>query len=301
MNRAPSARGLSSDRTAFRASGLWWPVSSRAFELRAGTCGWSYPDWVGPFYPPGTSSQKMLERYARVFDTVEVNSSFYAVPPMERTRRWARSTPEGFDFALKAPSALTHEARLDIEMGHAAISDFVGALSPLGAKLGFVLLQLPPSLHAEEGFERLQDLLEAEAIPAPLALEARHPSWDDPRVYELLEAFDVTWVWSENDAWTTTPKLTTSRVYLRLMGDRKLDTFDRIQRDREPTIRRWQARLEENKSQLDEARVYASNYFAGFGPGTVNAVLRIAGQEPRRWSSKEQGGQATLGEFEDGE
>lgn len=266
-------------------------------RLRVGTCGWSYPDWVGPFYPSGTESREMLPRYARVFDTVEVNSSFYAVPPRERTRRWAQATPDGFDFSVKAPRELTHEARLDLDEGAAVLEDFVDAIRPLGTKLAAVLLQLPPSLEAEEGHERLGELLATEAIPAPVALEARHPSWDHPEVYSTLEDHGATWVWSENDRWTSTAARTSDLAYIRLIGDREIDSFDEMQRDPEPAIRRWQGDMEIQRDGIAEARVYADNHFAGFGPGTVNAFLRLAGEEPRTWSTDGPGGQATLGDF----
>jgi uncharacterized protein YecE (DUF72 family) len=266
-------------------------------ELLVGTCGWSYPDWVGPFYPPGTASEDMLARYAEVFDTVEVNSSFYAVPPRERTRRWDRITPEDFDFAVKAPRDLTHEARLDLDEADDVVSDFVTALRPLGLKVGIVLLQLPPSLTAEEGRPRLERILEEEAIPAPIAVEARHESWNHPSTYSMLEGHDTTWVWSDNDRWSSPSARTSSAAYLRFIGDREIETFDELQRDPEPQIQQRWADLEMQTDAIEQIRVYANNHFAGFGPGAANAFLRVAGQEPREWGAGEQGGQSQLGEF----
>lgn len=270
-------------------------------DLLVGTCGWSYPDWVGPFYPPGTPPGTMLERYARVFDTVEVNSTFYAVPPRERVEGWARATPEGFSFSVKAPRDLTHEARLELEgTGGDALEAFVDALEPLGTKLDRVLVQLPPSLGAREGLKRLEGLLELEPFHVPVALEARERTWDDARVFDVLESHGATWVWSENDRWTSPPACTTDEVYLRLIGDRELERFDRIQRDPEPTIDRWLSRLRKRADDLTAARVYANNHFAGFGPGTVNALLRRAGLEPRSWRGTAGEEQATLGDFGEG-
>lgn len=269
-----------------------------SLSLLVGTCGWSYPDWVGPFYPRGTQAGRMLERYARVFDTVEINSTFYAVPPRERVERWARQTPDEFRFSVKAPQALTHEARLDLDAGDEdAVDAFADAMRPLGVKLDRVLVQLPPSLTADEGLPRLARLLDAEPFAVPVVLEARHGSWDQAATYELLEDHGATWAWSENDRWTSTPELTSREVYLRLIGDRELDTFDELQRDPEPTIRAWLDRLEAVGPDIDQARVYANNHFAGFGPGTANALLRLAGREPRSWSAAETGGQATLSDF----
>lgn len=266
-------------------------------DLVVGTCGWSYPDWVGPFYPPGTPSGQMLERYARVFDTVEVNSTFYAIPPIERTRGWAEATPDGFDFSVKAPRDLTHEARLDLDEGADALAAFRDAIEPLGSKLAVVLIQLPPSLEADEGRDRLEDLLASDAIGAPVAVEARNASWDQPGIYGMLDDHDATWVWSENDRWTSTPARTSRRAYVRLLGDRELESFDRLQRDPVPAIDSWQEHLTLQAGAIDEARVYANNHFAGFGPATANAVLQEAGREPRTWGRAGDDGQATLGDF----
>jgi hypothetical protein len=167
----------------------------------------------------------------------------------------------------------------------------VAALRPLGTKVGIVLLQLPPSLSAEEGKPRLEELLDEEAIPAPIAVEARHESWSHPSVYSMLDQRDVTWVWSDNDRWASPSARTSSTAYLRFIGDRELDTFDELQRDPEPRIQQRWADLEMQKDAIDTIHVYANNHFAGFGPGTANAFLRVAGQQPREWGADEQGGQ----------
>ena len=81
-------------------------------RLRLGTQGWNYDAWVGPFYPPGTRPAEYLTVYARAFETVEVDSTFYAIPPIKTVRGWYDRTPPGFTFALKLPQEITHERRL---------------------------------------------------------------------------------------------------------------------------------------------------------------------------------------------
>ena len=88
--------------------------------LRLGTQGWNYPAWVGPFYPDGTRTTEFLRTYARAFGAVEVDSTFYAIPPASTVRGWAARTPDAFTFALKLPQEITHERR------------FVDAASPDG-------------------------------------------------------------------------------------------------------------------------------------------------------------------------
>ena len=81
-------------------------------SLRLGTGGWNYDAWVGPFYPIKTRAADFLTTYARAFDTVEVDSTFYAIPPAKTVRGWASRVGEGFEFALKLPQEITHELRL---------------------------------------------------------------------------------------------------------------------------------------------------------------------------------------------
>jgi len=119
-----------------------------AAVIRIGTQGWNYQDWVGPFYPGGTRPADYLPIYSRAFDTVEVDSTFYAIPAASTVRAWAERTPPGFRFAVKMPQEVTHESRLRDEAG--ATELFFDRMRELGDKLGPVLLQLPPAFEPSE-------------------------------------------------------------------------------------------------------------------------------------------------------
>ena len=107
--------------------------------IRVGTSGWSYDDWVGPFYPQGAGKHDYLAHYASRFDLVEVDSTYYAVPRESTVHGWAERTPEHFRFALKMPGEITHKRVLvDCE---GVMKQFVTALEPLREKLICVLLQ----------------------------------------------------------------------------------------------------------------------------------------------------------------
>lgn len=153
-------------------------------DVRIGCSGWSYRDWRGTFYPPGTPTSRWLEHYASVFDTVEVNATFYRLQAVETVRAWAEQVPEGFLFAVKASRYLTHMRRLrDIEAG---IGRFWERIEPLleAGKLGPVLWQLP------ESFERDDEVLAGALGELPTAehcFEFRHPSWFSADVRALLE------------------------------------------------------------------------------------------------------------------
>ena len=114
--------------------------------IRIGTSGWQYRDWRGRLYPEGLPQSRWLDRYARVFSTVEVNNSFYRLPPRDTFEKWRDGTPRGFTFVVKASRYLTHLKRLtDMERG---VARFYERIDPLvrSGKLGPVLWQLPPRL-----------------------------------------------------------------------------------------------------------------------------------------------------------
>jgi uncharacterized protein YecE (DUF72 family) len=245
-----------------------------------GCSGWAYDDWLGPFYPPGTPPGDFLDRYARVFRTVEVDSSFYRAPTGFLVRRWVERTPGGFRFALKVPRDVTHES--DEAKGDAVLAGFLRSLDPMRAagKLAAVVLQFPASFRAPGGAARLEHLLSAVPAEYPLAVELRHGSWWVPATRTALEDRGAALVWSvvpgtEPPAWTTGPF-----VYARFVGDRALTKFDRIQRDRTPDVARMKARFEDEARSADPVYAYANNHFMGFGPGTVAAVAKVLGELP---------------------
>jgi uncharacterized protein YecE (DUF72 family) len=146
-----------------------------SFDLRIGTAGWSIPAAVADRFC-GQGSH--LERYARVMNAAEINTSFHR--PHRRTtwERWAASTPDAFRFSVKVPRLLTHDQRLaDPE---AVLDRFAGEVAGLGAKLAVMLVQLPPSLKFDEALAAgFFDALQAR-MDAPVACEPRHADWFTP-------------------------------------------------------------------------------------------------------------------------
>src|SRR6266852_3704263 len=161
-------------------------------ELYVGTSGWSYNEWSGVFYPSGNTSK--LSYYSKVFNTVEVDSTFYAFPSKGLVHGWARYTPKGFVFAAKLPKAITHDKVLDVEKGaEADLLRFLGLMKPLIAsgKLGPLLIQLPPSCTQERDGERVRRFLEIIPEDIIFAIEFRHPSWLKQSVWEMLKEHNV--------------------------------------------------------------------------------------------------------------
>jgi uncharacterized protein YecE (DUF72 family) len=156
--------------------------------VRIGCSGWNYTHWRDLVYPRGLPSSRWLEHYATLFDTVEINTTFYRLPSVAAVAGWVEHTPPGFVFAVKASRYLTHMKRLsDMDRG---VDRFVERIRPLAdsPKLGPLLWQLPPNFHRDD--ERLADALAA--LPSGRhAFEFRHPSWFVPEVYALLREHRV--------------------------------------------------------------------------------------------------------------
>jgi uncharacterized protein YecE (DUF72 family) len=261
-----------------------------------GCSGWAYDDWVGPFYPEGAPAGQFLERYARVFRTVEVDSSFYRPPTPFLIRRWVERTPSDFRFALKVPRDVTHET--DEAQGDEVLADFVRSLDPMRAegKLGAVVLQFPASFRAPAGTARLEHLISSVPTEVPLAVELRHGSWWVPSTRTLLEERRAALVWSVVPG-TVPPAWTTgSFAYARFVGDRALTEFDRLQRDRTADIVRMKQRFEDEARDADPVFAYANNHFMGYGPGTVAAVAHVLDEPaPDLGAAGRDPGQRTLG------
>jgi uncharacterized protein YecE (DUF72 family) len=167
------------------------PITAQTLErsgpgparLRFGMPVWARKEWVGPIYPEDSPGGNYLPAYGRVFDTVEVNSTFYALPSPELIHGWATSVPAAFRFAVKVGRNLSHDPA---PPRAADVARFLEVAQAFGDRLGVCFLQLPP--EADLGWRRtLARLLDALAPHVPLVVELRHPAWFDPRQTRLLE------------------------------------------------------------------------------------------------------------------
>ena len=155
-----------------------------------GTQGWNYPAWVGPFYPVGTRSPDMLGIYARAFDTVEIDSTFYAIPAEPVVAAWRDRVSEGFLFSLKIPQQVTHEQRLvDAEP---VLARFLSRAEILGDRLGPLLLQLSPEFKPNADTRRdLRGFVEGLSDQFRWAIEFRHSQWLNNETLDLLRRHNV--------------------------------------------------------------------------------------------------------------
>ncbi len=184
-------------------------------RVRVGTSGYSYKEWKGSFYPEDLPANRMLEFYARRFDTVEINNTFYRMPQETMLSKWAEQVPNQFTFVLKAPQRITHQKRL--AGAEEDVRQLFDVATSLGPQLGPVLFQLPP--FSRKDAPKLRDFLQSLPPKAQVAFEFRHESWCDEEIYSILRHRDVPICLSDTDE-VTDPDArvipTASWGYLRL-------------------------------------------------------------------------------------
>ena len=226
--------------------------------VHVGASGWQYRDWRGTLYPPGLPQTEWLPRYADVFETVEVNNSFYRLPERETFERWCRQTPSGFVMAVKASRYLTHIRRLRDATEPLRLL-WERALG-LGPRLGPVLFQLPPRFPAEPA--RLADLLRELPSGMRAAFEFRDPSWHTTEVHGMLDRVGCALVWPDRPGVRPTWPLTGGWGYVRFHQGRAVAPgYDRRK------LRRWAERI---------AGLEATEVFVYFNNDTGGAAIRDA-------------------------
>lgn len=156
-------------------------------SLYCGTSGWNYKHWREVFYPKELPQSKWLEHYARFFDTVEINNSFYRLPEKKTFQAWHDQAPQGFTFALKASRFLTHLKKLSDP--EEPLERMLSHTEGLAEKHGPILYQLPPNWNVN--LERLEHLLRLLPTHLRYAFEFRDPSWQTDAVYALLRRYNA--------------------------------------------------------------------------------------------------------------
>ena len=168
--------------------------------FRLGTIGFVYEDWTGVFYPPKVKAERRIELYARQFNTVEIDTTFHAIPPRDRVRRWAEVTPPAFMFSVKTPRDITHEGLVGAESTNTQMRTFLDTMRLLGEKLGVVLLQFPPNFVSarRDDFLRLLDVLaEPPYRKLRFAIELRHDSWWSDATVRVFRERNLAWAGSD--------------------------------------------------------------------------------------------------------
>jgi uncharacterized protein YecE (DUF72 family) len=256
---------------------------AEARMIAIGAQGWNYDAWKGSFFPRDARPDEYLALYARVFDTVEVDSTFYATPAESAVRGWIRKTPDGFTFSPKLPRSITHEARLRDSGGE--LAHFCERVRLFGDKLGVVLVQLPPDFSVAQ-FGVLERFLSSLPQDIRFAVEFRDPDWINDATVELFARFGVAialvdseWI-SRERSFAIAVRPTAGFAYARWLGPRVLTDFSRIQIDKDAELREWAATLQALSSRVGRIFGYFNNHYQGHSPASANRLKQLLGQEP---------------------
>ncbi|QSR88397.1 DUF72 domain-containing protein [Methylacidiphilum caldifontis] len=178
-----------------------------------GTSGWNYQEWKGTFYPEDLSSSRWFDYYCKIFNTVEINATFYRTFPQSTYERWAKNSPQGFRFVLKVPRIISHLHLLQ-NVGE-LISNFCELSSALGEKRGLYLLQLSPKFPLDK--KRLEQALDAFPDPSKVAVEFRTKG-DVSFLLDLLKEKKAIYCIADSPLVRIRPILTSTIGYIRLHG-----------------------------------------------------------------------------------
>ncbi len=249
-------------------------------RLYLGTQGFTFEDWVGPFYLPGTPKASYLEVYARHFPTVEIDSTFYASPRASVVEGWRRRTPEGFRFAAKFPKLITHEKKL--QGAQAETEAFVDVMQRLGDKLGVLTLQFAYDF-APEAFARLEAFLGELPAGPRYAVELRNRKWLTPELRDMLAAHQTALVLQDLYYMPRMEWTTADFSVIRWLGRRSdIERFDRIQIDRSRELHTWAERVRRFLDIGLDVYGYFNNHFAGHSPASARQFeVLLGGQDLR--------------------
>jgi uncharacterized protein YecE (DUF72 family) len=257
-----------------------------------GTSSFTASGWEGSFYPRGLRSSDYLPYYAEQFQTVEVDSTFYACPSARTVSNWANRTPEGFIFSVKIPQVITHEKVLvNCEFD---LNQFLETMHLLAEKLGPIVLQFPyfsrsafPDRH--EFRDRLVPFLKLLRGGHKFAIELRNRNWLDAEFANLLRDHGIALVlqdrsWMPNPSKLKFDPITADWTYIRWLGDRKAieaqtTTWDRTIVDRAAELTSWVDFCYQLRKRGVAVYAYANNHFSGHGPATIHQFRSI-------WQSK---------------
>ena len=245
-------------------------------KLSISTAGWDYKDWIGSFYPKNLERFQHLEYYAKYFDLVEINSTFYNIPSEEMVINWAKRVPDSFNYIVKVWQEITHNLNNpDLDSN---LDKFLSRLTLLREKISRFLLQFPPWFkYSVKHHRQLVRLLKEIPNEYDYVIELRDNSWFDPELLSnIIDGskfiLGTTYMPGIIPYYIKDQKI----YYIRLIGDRELNVFNRIQRKQEEALDHLSKNVQMllNSPSIHEIFIIVNNHFAGFAPESVNELKR---------------------------
>lgn len=244
-------------------------------DIILGTSGWSYEEWVEPFYRFKNVSK--LRFYNKVFRTAEIDSTFYRYPTEGMVFGWLRYTDPGFVFTAKLPKQITHEKMLDLNEGvEGDVNKFCELMRRLldGGKLGCLLIQLPPSFTYDY-VERLESFFEVLPKEFSYAVEFRDLSWMSDETWKLLSKHGVAYTNVDEPLLPSDVKVTSKITYFRWHGRGRRPWFD--YRYKEDELKPWVPKVKEAAGRVEKVYGYFNNHYHGYAVENCLQVLEMLG------------------------
>ena len=239
-----------------------------------GTSGWSYKEWIGPFYSKGDKS--MLRAYGKVFKTTEINTTFYRYPTKEMVMGWARYSPSDFVFSAKLPKLITHKKKLDLEAGvEEDLQKFCETMRILllDGKLACLLIQLPPKY--EYDIDHLESFFKILPLDFKFAVEFRNLSWMRNETWDLLKKYEVAYTIVDEPLLPPEIHITSSIAYFRWHGKGKSPWFN--YRYSKEELEPWIPKVKTTSNKAKKVYGYFNNHFHGHAPENCLQVLEMLG------------------------
>ena len=273
-------------------------------NLLVGTSSWSSRDWCGSFYPDSIEPGEMIAHYSRQLSTVEIDSTWHAMPSRTMVDAWKSRTPDGFVFSAKVPKTISHEKYL-VDCGP-DLDEFLGVMSRLGNKLGPLILQFPyvakgkdPEEYAtgNDFIRRLEKFVPLLPREYRWGIEIRNSKWLRPELLDLLRGQGISLVFIDYYTMDPLPRLagrpevfTAPFVYIRFLGNhremdaavkearkagQRKDDWESLVRDRTDETTRWVGPIRRLVAEGRPVYVYFNNHYAGYAPGSVELFSRL--------------------------
>lgn len=239
-----------------------------------GTSGWSYNEWVGPFYTKMDKSK--LRAYTKVFKTVEIDSTFYRYPSKGTVMGWTRYSPEGFVYTAKLPGLITHDKKLSLNEGiEQDLKRFIDLMEPLilSGKLGCILIQLPPKFDYRP--QELEGFFKILPTHVRFAVEFREQSWIRSETWSLLEKYRVAYTVVDEPLLPPEAHLTSDIAYFRWHGRGQRPWYDYRYSVQE--LEPWIPKLKDVAGKVGKTFGYFNNHYHGYAVENCLQVMEMIG------------------------
>lgn len=248
-------------------------------NVRIGTSGFSYKDWLGNFYPRTLPQTDYLKFYTTKFMTVELDNTFYRLPTASMVKKWAGSVPEGFVFTAKFPQAVTHEGE-EPERISTALA-FCEVMRHMEDHLGPLLLQFAYSFKPDQ-IDFLRRLLDSLPTNLRFSVEVRNKSWLGPALFQMLRDRGIALCQVDHPWMPRITERTASFAYIRFLGDHKIfdDDFTYVRFPHEDRLAWWNDLIKSYEQNATDIYAYFNNHFSGHAPTTAYRLLELLAGEP---------------------